>query len=144
MNSSKQTNSRTLAVLLRLPAVLVALAIWVLSSQTTLPIPKGVLGRDKVQHLAAYLVLAGTIALWFPREHWAAHRLRTLAFVFCIALVYGGGDEIHQYFVPGRDCNIWDWLADALGAIIGCGLALPFMGWINRKYDHAPASPKGA
>jgi VanZ family protein len=134
----QKNNSRNIAIVLRLPAVFVAAAIWALSSQRTLPMPKGVLGIDKVQHIIAYLVLAGTIALWFPREQWAVHRLRTMSVIFTIALAYGVGDEIHQYFVPGRDCNVWDWLADALGAMIGIGLALPLMRWINRKYDYAP------
>jgi VanZ family protein len=35
------------------------------------------------------------------------------------ASAYGAIDEFHQSFVPGRDCNVWDWLADTLGAFLG-------------------------
>jgi VanZ family protein len=49
--------------------------------------------------------------------------LGTFILTACIAAVYGIVDEIHQYFVPGRDCSPWDWVADALGAAAGAGMA---------------------
>jgi VanZ family protein len=33
-------------------------------------------------------------------------------------------DVFHQSCVPGRDANIWDWIADTIGACIGAGLAV--------------------
>ncbi|GHV88731.1 hypothetical protein AGMMS50267_10910 [Spirochaetia bacterium] len=36
-----------------------------------------------------------------------------------ISSIYGIVDEVHQFYVPGRDCNVWDWLADTAGAILG-------------------------
>lgn len=47
-----------------------------------------------------------------------------MVWVIGIASAYGISDELHQSFVPGRDCNVWDWLADTLGAIIGAGLVM--------------------
>lgn len=38
-----------------------------------------------------------------------------LAFTMVICAVYGGLDEFHQYFVPNRECEFWDWLADFIG-----------------------------
>jgi VanZ family protein len=38
---------------------------------------------------------------------------------FFIALIYAGLDELHQYFVPGRACNIHDFLVDGVGILIG-------------------------
>ncbi|MDR2068736.1 MAG: VanZ family protein [Spirochaetaceae bacterium] len=107
--------------------------IWGLSSQSILPQPKGILGLDKVQHIIAYLVLAGTVSLWFFRGQGTSYRWRTLFLIFFITLAYGAIDELHQYFVPGRDCNVWDWLADSLGAMMGTALAIPVMGWINKR-----------
>jgi VanZ family protein len=40
-----------------------------------------------------------------------------------IGSAYGILDEVHQFFVPGRDCNVWDWIADTLGAVIGAAAA---------------------
>ena len=39
------------------------------------------------------------------------------ALLFCI--LYASTDEIHQYFVPGRSCELRDVCIDTLGAIIG-------------------------
>jgi VanZ family protein len=96
----------------------VAAGIWYLSSQSILPQPKGVLGFDKFQHLLAYFVLAAAIALWFSREKWRRPGLRLPLVTAALGSLYGVIDEVHQYFVPGRDCNVWDWLADTLGAIL--------------------------
>jgi VanZ family protein len=114
-------------IFLRLPALLVAGGIWFLSSQSILPQPKGILRFDKVQHLAAYLVLAGTVGLWIPLEFWRTRRILAFILVTIITSVYGVIDEIHQYFTPGRDCNIWDWIADTLGALLGTAAIM----WIN-------------
>jgi len=34
-------------------------------------------------------------------------------------IIYGATDEIHQYFVPNRDSDVFDWLADVVGALVG-------------------------
>lgn len=34
------------------------------------------------------------------------------------SIFYGGLDEIHQYFIPGRSCDWMDFLADSLGVIV--------------------------
>jgi VanZ family protein len=123
-------------ILPKLPALVVVGGIWFLSSQSILPVPKGILGFDKFQHLLAYLVLAGTLSLWFPLEQWAQHWLRTILLTTLVSSVYGVGDEIHQYFVPGRDCNVWDWIADTIGAFLGAFAAYAVMKlWRTRKLN---------
>jgi VanZ family protein len=108
-----------MGIIKRLPAILVAGGIWVLSSQSTLPKPKGILGFDKFQHLLAYFVLAAALGLWFSRESWQIKRPRAFIISLLIASAYGIIDEVHQSFVPGRDASIWDWFADTLGAVLG-------------------------
>jgi VanZ family protein len=130
------------AVLRRLPALLVMAGIWFLSSQSILPTPKGVFGFDKVQHFIAYFVLAVSLGLWFfsgrPQKRQWAPCVASAA----IASAYGIIDEIHQYFVPGRDCNIWDWIADSAGAVMG-GLAVLFLfRVINRRGVRAVPAPE--
>jgi VanZ family protein len=93
-----------------------AAAIWFLSSQPALPRPKGLLGFDKFQHFIAYFALSAAIALWFSRETWRRGP-RLPAFTAALGSVYGVIDELHQYFVPGRNCSMGDWLFDTLGAI---------------------------
>jgi VanZ family protein len=107
------------AILLRLPALLIAGGIWFLSSQSTLPQPKGILGWDKLQHFLAYGALACAVGLWLSPVFWKRRPILALLITVCVGSVYGATDEWHQYFVPGRDCNVWDWLADTLGALLG-------------------------
>lgn len=109
---------------LKLPAIGIAAAIWFLSSQSILPKPKGIFGFDKVQHSIAYMALACMVGLWPSQKQWKTHGFLTLLVVIGIASAYGIIDEIHQSFVPGRDCNVWDWLADTIGAILGAALML--------------------
>jgi len=109
--------SRT--VLLRLPALLIAGFIWFLSSQHILPQPKGILGWDKLQHLLAYAALGLAAGLWASPIFWKRRPAFALLLTALAASAYGAIDEFHQYFVPGRDCNVWDWIADTLGAFMG-------------------------
>lgn len=45
------------------------------------------------------------------------NRKRTELYAILFSIFYGGLDEIHQYFVPGRCCDWADFLADSLGVI---------------------------
>ena len=76
---------------------------------------------DKLLHAAAYGVLAGLAA-------WAlAHgRLREVSgsvalLAWAIAAAYGASDELHQFFVPGRQSDWRDLAADAAGAAAVAG-----------------------
>jgi hypothetical protein len=63
---------------------------------------------DKGVHAAYFAVMA--FLLWVAGAgRW------TLAVWIAVALI-GAADEIHQAFTPGRVCDFYDWLADALGA----------------------------
>jgi VanZ family protein len=35
-----------------------------------------------------------------------------------ICTFYGFSDEFHQYFVPNRDANFYDWIADVVGVVL--------------------------
>ena len=37
-------------------------------------------------------------------------------------ILWGISDEIHQYFVPGRDSSVRDLLADAVGFAVAVGV----------------------
>lgn len=107
----------------KLPAPLVAVAIFVLSAQPSVPLPKGVFGADKIAHFIAYGVLSAAIALWPGRSAWRERPLAVTLAVIAIAALYGATDEFHQSFVPGRDMSAYDWLADLVGAVLGAGVS---------------------
>jgi VanZ family protein len=119
-------------IITKLPVLIIAGGIWFLSSQSTLPQPKGILGYDKLQHLVAYLALAMAMGFGISPAFRQTRRLLAFFLVALIASVYGAVDEIHQSFTPGRDCNVWDWIADTLGALFGAAVVI----WVSAGCLH--------
>lgn len=50
-----------------------------------------------------------------------------------IAAVYAASDEIHQLFVEGRACRLFDWFTDCLGAASGIIILCLIVIIFNRK-----------
>lgn len=67
---------------------------------------------DKLYHILEYGLLASFIYL--AREKSRAS-IYPILIPFLIASLYGISDEMHQYFVPGRQADMFDALADAAG-----------------------------
>jgi VanZ family protein len=87
---------------------------------THIPTPPDLLppnGGDKLAHFGAYLVLALLLATAWELAGGVRTR-RHLIFAWFAVLGYAVFDEVTQTLV-GRDCEFWDWLADASGAAIG-------------------------
>ncbi len=109
--------SRLAPALLWSAAALYAGLIFLLSAQTD-PLP-ALTSRvsDKLLHLVEYGGLAALLAtaLGASSRAWG----RALALALVLASLYGASDELHQSFVPGRDCDPLDWVADTLGAACG-------------------------
>lgn len=103
-------------LLLRLPAIAIALTIFVLSSKSSLPLPQTIKHIDKVMHFIAFFSLGISFCLWFSFATWKTKTLRTALFVVILVSLYGALDEFHQFFVPYRVPSISDWIADTLGA----------------------------
>jgi VanZ family protein len=114
-------------LLIRLPAPLIAACIWFLSSHSVLPRPGGILGFDKLQHLLVYAAFACAAGLWASPAFWKRRPLVALLLAALAGSAYGAIDEVHQYFVPGRDCSAGDWLADTLGALCGAAGIMALM-----------------
>lgn len=105
-------------------AVAYAAAIFVGSSitQPLQYIPPELLASDKLVHAAEYAVLGALVAAAFRLRGRSARN--ALAWAVAIASAYGISDEVHQYFVPGRSADPFDWMADTLGAAVGAMAAL--------------------
>ena len=123
-NKTDRTQSLFPAIAARLPAPLIMITLWVLSSQSTLPEMKGILGFDKFLHFTAFAALSVASGLWFSRGSWLGRPGRNFLICLAVVFVYGALDEFHQYFVPGRASNIWDWVADIMGGAAGAAAAL--------------------
>ena len=87
--------------------------------------------NDKVEHFAAYAVLAALPAL----ERFRCRRLgATVAFLFLL----GGALEIGQLFSPGRTCDWRDFLADSCGILAGLSLVRILQSPLARRYLSSP------
>ncbi len=71
----------------------------------------------KLAHFSIY-ALGGIISFIFINEYNLKHG-KKLLFALAICVIYAIVDEIHQYFIPGRSCEIRDVLIDSTGAILG-------------------------
>jgi VanZ family protein len=98
-----------------MPVILYAGLIFTISS-FPLPPPKVEIPFvDKFIHLIEYGIL-GFLFYRALRVSKLASRVFLLAIIFSI--LYALSDEIHQSFVPGRNCDPWDLAADSLGIVL--------------------------
>jgi len=77
---------------------------------------------DKGAHGALYFGL-GTLLVRALAGGWSGIvTMTTAATAVGAATLYGISDEIHQWFVPGRQADLLDVIADAVGALLAAGL----------------------
>jgi VanZ family protein len=96
--------------------------LWWLSSQQQLPDLGGRIGGllHNAAHVPAYALLGALLYLLLP----GALR-RRVSMAILAASAYGLADEIQQHFVPGRVCDPYDIVSDAMGAALACC----WLGW---------------
>ena len=102
-----------------LPLIVYCLAIYI---QSNYPGPEKMptfTFFDKILHFGAY----GLLGILFFRayETLPLKANKTLLILLSIgsATLYGVSDEIHQYFVPFRQADIMDVVANTIGSICG-------------------------
>jgi len=107
-------------VLLWLPALLVMLAIFLVSAQPSSNLPNFAWADRVIKkggHMVGYAFLA--VSYWRvlgfrPEKRWLA---------WCFSVLYAVTDEFHQSLVPGRFPSVWDVLVfDNLGALVSLWL----------------------
>lgn len=69
----------------------------------------------KTAHLAVYFVLTAFLVLALRGLLSSARRQTACALGLCAVLA--ALDELHQYFVPGRSCQLRDVIIDTLGGV---------------------------
>lgn len=74
---------------------------------------------DKVLHAVEYAVLGALCYRALRGSGSDAWRQQAIPVAILLASLYGASDEVHQAFVPFRDANWLDWVADTVGAVIG-------------------------
>ncbi|RKZ10714.1 VanZ family protein [Candidatus Fermentibacteria bacterium] len=97
--------------------------IFYLSHQPSLEvIPPLFQHQDKVLHAGMYFLLS--VSMIVNRD--LCRGFRPVPIIFILGLIYAVSDEIHQSFVPGRDCSAGDLLADIVGLSIGLSVYLRY------------------
>jgi len=95
---------------------------------------------DKLLHFGAYAVMG----VLFYRAYQTLplkNNIRLLMLLSMIsAALYGVSDEVHQSFVPARDAQLSDVMADMLGAV--CGVYLYNL-WVMARWDRVLKSEVG-
>lgn len=71
--------------------------------------PAGIIGTDKLIHGAVFAVLGALLYRATGLPVWA----------IVLTVVYGCSDELHQALVPGRFPDVFDAMADGVGAVLG-------------------------
>ncbi len=103
-----------------LPVYLYAGLIFIYSSLSSPPpLAPPILYGDKLLHLVEYALLGYLIARAAKNSSSLKLRAHFRIGAVCIAILYGLSDEFHQYFVPGREVEVLDVLADGVGAFLG-------------------------
>jgi len=113
------------------PALAYAAGIFVLSAIPDMPAPPmGV--SDKTAHSTLYSGFAVTLVWGFAGGRLAGLGWRSALAAIAAASLYGVTDEFHQSFVPGRTCDVFDWMADTRGAMLVAAAALA-LAWIRSR-----------
>jgi VanZ family protein len=100
-----------------------AVFIFVLSSIPGQSMPQiAMLRFDKLDHAFVYAVLGG-LCLLAIRRTWVLSKARLIGLAALFAVLYGITDEFHQLFVPGRNADVYDAIADGIGGLVGATVA---------------------
>ncbi|HKO50806.1 MAG TPA: VanZ family protein [Polyangiaceae bacterium] len=93
----------------------------------------GFVATDKLLHA---LVFGGLGLLLARAVHWlrsSASLIRKLVLGCVGSSLLGLLLELCQAVTAYRSADVWDWVADTLGALLASGLALAFFNWLPRR-----------
>ena len=100
------------------PVILFASLVFILSSMSSLPVKiEPFPNFDKVEHMCEYGLFAILLFRALNGTLSRADFIWIASLTVMITLAYGMSDEFHQSFVPHRDADVKDLVADGFGAI---------------------------
>ncbi|HDN59930.1 MAG: hypothetical protein DRP91_07290 [Candidatus Neomarinimicrobiota bacterium] len=119
--------------LAQLPVFVYTVAIFVGSS---LPIGGqfNVLGKDKILHAIEFglYAIAMNVAIVYSGN--TKYVQGDIFYTILFSMFYAAFDEIHQGFVPLRDCSVYDFTADVIGIVIFITIYKLFNKMVKSRY----------
>lgn len=118
-----------------LPLILYLVFIFVMSSLPGDSIPDVTFEvSDKVVHAAVYFILYFLFQhSLHNQEKYQLIKQNAFLFAFLFTVLYAISDELHQFYVPSRDSDFYDIVADAAGGFIAYLMAKLIIFYKNRK-----------
>ena len=86
----------------------------------------------KCAHFTLYALL-GFVTFGAVKSTFVSGINKNVKYSFLICVIYAITDEIHQYFVPGRACRLYDITIDSVGSIFGISIFLLLIN-LSTKY----------
>jgi len=118
--------------LVYLPLILYWILLFIATSLPTAYLPS-VAVSDKIKHFSAFFGLSVLLSLTLLYQNKVVlFKKYFLSVALIISSFYGLLDEIHQGFIPGRNNEFLDWVADSLGAAAGVLL----VSYLLKKYKY--------
>lgn len=116
--ASQASSTKWLLIRYWIPVFLYCGIIVYLSSQSypSRHLPSFLFGlSDKLVHGVEYGILG---ILLYQAFHLTTPTIASISLAVICAMTFGISDEVHQWFVPHRQADTWDVVADALGATL--------------------------
>ena len=95
---------------------------------------------DKAAHFVLYMPVGFLAMGWLRYRAWLPSFWPRLVLAVVATLAAGVFDELHQSWVPGRDAELDDVIADVLGGLAGALVATAVLGRGKPKRSSADAA----
>lgn len=103
-----------------LPLVVWLLVVYNFSATPAKDLPQiNVPYIDKLFHAVVYFVFGVLLIRAFDKSDFNVSLAKLAVLAIIISICYGISDELHQLFVQGRSCEVFDFLADCAGSFTG-------------------------
>ena len=92
----------------------------------------------KAAHMTEYAILAWAglvVCIAFEKKDFfpVKNSIPTFGYSWTIVVFYSVTDEIHQFFIPGRNGNVLDVCIDAAGGFLGLLVVFGIANWYNER-----------